>query len=172
MADLWGRLARTLRALEGAAADLTRLEDSADILPALQYELHWTSELLAGVEPPAAGQAAHAELGRALVAARDATGDIAEVLFCRGVDGAAPLLPEWRGALFRVRLARSRLGLPAAPAAAVAEPPAPFPRAAAVATVLIVCGVAAFAAGAVSVLWPVWAGGLLMIALGCVGYRG
>jgi len=169
MADLWGRLTRTLRALEAVAADPARLEDAGDVLPVLQYELHWASELLAGVEPPPAGEAAHAELGSALTAARDMTGDVAEALADGGLEATAPLVHEWRGALFRVRLARSRLGLP--PASALPADVPPFPRSALVSALLVVFGVAAFAGGAVAVLWPMWAAGLLMIAAGCVGYR-
>ena len=59
------------------------------------------------------------------------------------------MLLEWRGALFRVRLARMRLG---AQAGAVREPvPEGFPLLAAIATALTLAGVAAFAVGALMV---------------------
>src|SRR5262245_31178087 len=147
MASLWGRLSLSVRSLETLAQDRDRLEDGAAALPALQYELHWASELLVGVEPPEGGEVAHAELAAALVEARDLTGDVSEALETGGVEAAAMLLHEWRGALFRLRLARSRL--PARPVAEAQSPEA-FPRAAAAATLLIVSGVAAFAAGSVA----------------------
>src|SRR3954470_22036370 len=108
MAGFWSGLSGTLRALEAIAADSRHLDGAESSLRSLQYRLHWSSELLAGVEPPPGARAAHDELGAALAEARDATGQVAEVLG-RG-DGAGDLLFEWRGALFRVRLARLRLG--------------------------------------------------------------
>ena len=80
------------------------------------------------------------------------------------------MLLEWRGALFRVRLARVRLSI-LPPRPAVAEPGTGFPVAAAIATALTVTGVAAFTAGAVLVLWPVWAIGLALVAAGYLAYR-
>ncbi len=53
----------------------------------------------------------------------------------------------------------------------VAEPGTGFPVAAAIATALTVTGVAAFTAGAVLVLWPVWAIGLALVAAGYLAYR-
>ena len=49
-----------------------------------------------------------------LAAARDATAEVAEALTDQGAEAIEPLLPEWRGALFRVRLARLRLATPVA----------------------------------------------------------
>jgi hypothetical protein len=170
MAGFWSGLARTLRGLESLAADPHRLDvDMVGALRSLQYRLHWSSELLAGVEPPAGVRNAHAELADALVDARDATGEFADALEC-GDGAVSALLLEWRGALFRVRLARVQLSIrPQRPAAA--EPGIGFPLAAAIATALTVTGVVAFTAGAVLVLWPVWAIGLALVAAGYLAYR-
>ena len=133
MAGFWSGLASTLHGLEALAADSRRLdEETVDALRLLQYRLHWSSEALAGVEPPAGAREGHEELADALAEARDATGDIAEAIDLRGREGADELLLEWRGALFRVRLARMRLTT-RAPAA---SPPAEFSGAAAAATAL------------------------------------
>jgi hypothetical protein len=169
MAGFWSGLSGTLRALEAIAADSRRLdEDGVGPLRALQYRLHWSSELLAGVEPPAGAREAHVELADALLDARDATGDFADALEAESSTAGAILL-EWRGALFRVRLARMRLVPRPAPRR---EPPAEgFPFLAAAATMLTIAGVAAFTLGAVLVLWPVWAIGLALVAGGYLTYR-
>jgi hypothetical protein len=169
MAGFWSGLSRTLRELEAIAADSRRLEASGlDALRALQYRLHWSSELLAGVEPPAGARAGHEELTAALVDARDATGEIADALETDGGAAASELLFEWRGALFRVRLARTRL---TEPPTALAEPTPQPARSAALATALTILGAAAFAAGAVLVYWPIWAAGLALVAGGLVVNR-
>lgn len=161
MAGFWSGLSGTLRALDAIAADSKRLDDDA-VLPlrALQYRLHWHSELLAGVEPPPGSRDAHIELGDALVDARDATAEMAEALEAIGQDAVQELLFEWRGALFRVRLARFRLG--AAPEPAPSDAPDP-PRHAA-GGLLALLGAVAFTAGAALVLWPLWAAGLALVA--------
>jgi hypothetical protein len=168
MAGFWSRLSCTLRGLEALAADAGRLD--ADVLDALrghQYRLHWSSELLAGVEPPPGNRAGHVELADALVDARDLTGEVAAAIDGGGTAGPGLLL-EWRGALFRVRLARMRLGTRGiAPLA----PPPEDARAAGAATGLTFLGVTAFAAGAVFLLWPVWAVGLALVAAGLLVYR-
>jgi hypothetical protein len=170
MAGLWSGLSRTLHGLESLAADPHRLDgDAVRALRSLQYRLHWSSELLAGVEPPAGARHAHTELADALVDARDATGEFADAIEA-GDSAASMLLLEWRGALFRVRLARVQLSS-RPPNAAVAAPEPGFPYAAAIATALTVAGVAAFTAGAVLVLWPVWALGLALVAAGYLAYR-
>jgi hypothetical protein len=167
MAGVWSGLSRTLRGLESLAADSRHLDrEIVTELRSFQYRLHWSSELLAGVEPPPGARDAHLELADALVDARDATGEFADAL--ETGDGAGALLLEWRGALFRVRLARMRLS--AQPPRAPAPAPA-FPYAAAAATALTVAGVTAFTAGAVLVLWPVWALGLVLVAAGYLSYR-
>jgi hypothetical protein len=168
MAGFWTGLSATLRGLETLAADPHRLDDAAvDQLRVLQYRLHWSSELLAGVDPPPGARDAHDELAQALVDARDATADIADALEA-GCDPGAPLL-EWRGALFRVRLARMRLS--PRPAAHRQAPAERFPLLAAAATALTLAGVGAFALGAILVLWPLWAAGLALVAGGCLVYR-
>jgi hypothetical protein len=169
MAGFWSGLSGTLRALESLASDSRRLDDDAvEQLRSLQYRLHWSSELLAGVEPPAGARDAHVELADALVDARDATGEIADALDV-GSSAAGAILLEWRGALFRVRLARMRL----VPRPTLRrEPPRDgFPVLAAAATALTIAGVAAFTLGAVLVLWPVWAVGLALVAGGYLIYR-
>ena len=168
MAGFWSGLASTLHGLEALAADSHRLdEETVDALRLLQYRLHWSSEALAGVEPPAGVREGHEELADALAEARDATGDIAEAIDLRGREGADALLLEWRGSLFRVRLARMRL----TSRPANASEPAVFPAAAAAATALTFLGVAAFVAGAVLILWPLWAVGLGLVAGGYLAYR-
>jgi hypothetical protein len=168
MAGFWSGLSSTLHGLEALAADSRRLgEETVDALRLLQYRLHWSGEALAGVEPPPGAREGHDELAGALAEARDATGDIAEAIDLRGRDGADELLFEWRGALFRVRLARMRLTSDASDA----TPPAEFPAAAAAATALTFLGVAAFVAGAVLILWPLWAVGLGLVAGGYLAYR-
>jgi hypothetical protein len=170
MAGFWSRLSGTLRGLESLAADARRLDAEAlDALRTLQYQLHWSSELLAGVEPPPGVRVGHEELSDALVEARDATGEIAEAMETGGRDAAADLLYEWRGALFRVRLARMRLATSPLPPAEPAEPIRS--RSAATATVLTLLGATAFAAGAVLLFWPIWAAGLALVAGGLLAYR-
>src|SRR5581483_6646310 len=112
MAGFWSGLSATLRGLETLAGDAPRLDESAaEQLRGLQYRLHWSSELLAGVEPPPGARGAHDELADALLDARDATGEIADALET-GDRAASAAVLEWRGALFRVRLARMRLTPP------------------------------------------------------------
>ena len=168
MAGFWSGLSGTLRALDAIADDLHRLEGAEGVLRALQYRLHWSSELLAGVSPPDEARAAHAELAEALVDARDATGEVAGALELAGVNAAADLLFEWRGALFRVRLARLRLG-----ARRESAPPAQkeAPYAAGAASLLALLGAVAFVTGAALVLWPMWAAGIALVAGGLLILR-
>jgi hypothetical protein len=168
MAGLWSGLASTLHGLEALAADSRRLDrDTVDVLRLLQYRLHWSSEALAGVEPPAGARERHEELADALAEARDATGDIAEAIDLRGREGVCEQLHEWRGSLFRVRLARMRLTTPSPAGPA----PALVPRGAAAAAALTFLGVGAFVTGAVLIFWPLWAVGLALVAAGCLAYR-
>src|SRR5437763_5653210 len=110
MAGLWSGLARTLTRLEAVAADPEeRLDEALETLPPLQYALHRTGELVVGIDPPPGAEVAHAELAVALADARDATADVLDALESGGPELAAVLVHEWRGALFRVRLARHRL---------------------------------------------------------------
>jgi hypothetical protein len=95
------------------------------------------------------------------------------------VELVEPLLPEWRGVLFRVRLARLRaIERTAAPIGSDgdAEPKRPRLRelpsvSALVATGLVIAGAFLFTAGAVLAAWPVWAAGLALLAGGFVLYR-
>ena len=174
LTDLWKRLSWALTELESIAGDPAELfdEDSVlDRLPALQYALHAASELALGLRPPAGAEIAHAELAAALAGARDATAEIAEVLEHGGGIAAEPLLPEWRGALFRVRLARLRVATPKPLPAELETEPEPTPRGDALAaTILVLSGATVFATGATLQLWPVWALGLALFASGVLVY--
>ncbi len=169
MAGFWSGLSGTLRALDAIAADSQRLdEDAIGPLRTLQYRLHRSSELLEGVHPPAGARGAHDELREALVDARDATADMVEAIDVGGPDLARELLFEWRGALFRVQLARMRLGVKPEPAPV--QPPQAYSAAAA--SGLAVLGAVAFVAGAALILWPLWAAGLALVAGGLLVQRG
>ena len=164
LAQLWPDLARTLTRLDAVAARPD--EDGLSSLPALQYRLHLAGEVLAGTRPPAGAEAAHEELLEALEDARDLTGDIAE----RGA--RAGLVPQWRVALFRVRLARSHVLTPPAPnaheAAIDADDPelgrpavlGPF-----LALTSVVLGAVALVVGGLLGPWPLWAAGLALVAV-------
>ena len=174
LTDLWKRLTWALTELESIAADPTELFDEDGVLqrlPSLQYALHAASELALGLRPPAGAEVAHAELAAALAGARDATAEIAEVLEHGGGIAAEALLPEWRGSLFRVRLARLRVASPKPlPAEDAGEPEPPARGDALAATLLALSGAALFAAGATLELWPVWALGLALFAGGVLVY--
>jgi hypothetical protein len=172
LAGVWSDLSRTLSRLEAIAARPEELGDDAlDALPALQYSLHRSSELTAGIEPPLGEEGWHTELAAALADARDATGEVADALDTGGPEAAAPLVLEWRGALFRVRLARHRLqGRPVLPALDP-EPAPPRPWPALAAGFLILVGAAAFTTGATLTMWPLWALGLTFVAAGFLVYR-
>ena len=174
LTGLWKRLAWALTELESIAADPSELYDEEGVLerlPPLQYALHAASELALGLRPPAGAEAAHAELADALAGARDATAEVAEVLELGGAGVAETLLPEWRGALFRVRLARLRVATPKPlPVEPALEPESPGHGDALAATVLAVSGAGVFAAGATLGLWPVWALGLALFASGMLVY--
>lgn len=152
-----------------------------DELPGLQYTLHAGAELAVGIDPPTGAETIHAELVAALSEARDATSEIARALELGESDLVEPLLPEWRGSLFRVRLARLR-AVERSESAEAATPRASAPaqtreRGSAsaltpiIATLLVLGGALLFTAGAVLVAWPVWAAGLALFAGGFVLYR-
>jgi hypothetical protein len=172
---LWSGLARTLSELERYAGEpFERLSDdgSGEALAALQYRLHLAGELAAGIVPPPGAAAAHEELASALGDARDATADVVEAVDAGGAEEAAALVPEWRGALFRVRLARMRL----VPKRVETPPAEPEERhavrrdALGAATTSIVAA-ALVAAGASIGLWPLWAAGFVLFAASFFLYR-
>jgi hypothetical protein len=179
--DLW----------EGVSAALVRLERIAETqpgalgdelveeLPGLQYSLHAGAELAVGIDPPLDGEALHQELVAALAEARDATSEVALAVESGDDDLVSHLLPEWRGSLFRVRLARLRAleRFPRSPARAVIEQAARRAKrerpkrpslTSIVAAALVLGGALLFTAGAVLVAWPVWAAGLALLAGGFV----
>jgi hypothetical protein len=174
LSGLWQRVAVAVSELEAIAADPEfRLDDAIHALPELQYALHAGAELALGIEPPAGAEAAHAELAASLAGARDATAEVAEAAEDGGFYAAEPLIPEWRGALFRVRLARLRLAVPPPMPRelAWAAEAAPSTRGAFPATVFVIAGAAAFAGGATMDLWPLWALGLALVAGALLVYR-
>jgi hypothetical protein len=167
LAGLWQSLSTTLARLDAVAADMRSLDGALEKLPVLQNRLHWAGELIAGIEPPAGSERAHAELAVALRHARDSTGEMREALEIEGIAGAWRRVHEWRGSLFNVRLARRRLEA----GSAVPEPRSEgisrisrFDWRPAVAVLLVLGGTVAFTAGAVATLWPVWAVGLALVA--------
>ena len=187
VADLWEQLARALARLERIAeSPLDRMTDEvAEELPHLQYSLHAGAELALGIEPPVGAEEIHEDLVAALAQARDATAEVAQALDEGEDDLAERLLPEWRGALFRVRLARLR-ALERFPLRASEDgvaPPEPEPRrrrrdragesslATAAATSLVLGGALLFTAGAVLAAWPLWSAGLALFAGGFVLFR-
>jgi hypothetical protein len=182
VADLWQRLGTALARLERVAeAPAERIAlDAADELPSLQYSLHAGAELALGIRPPAGAETVHAELVAALTHARDATAQVAGAIEDGDDDGVERLLPEWRGALFRVRLARLRalerypLELPDTDRTSAPQPGRREPRtslSAVSATALVLAGAVLFTAGAVLAAWPLWAAGLALFAGGFVLFR-
>ncbi|HYY75719.1 MAG TPA: hypothetical protein VE644_05300 [Gaiellaceae bacterium] len=175
--DLWERVGSALVRLERIAQappDLVA-EDFVDELPSLQYSLHAGAELAVGIEAPRGAELLHEELVASLAEARDATAEVALALEAADAELIEPLLPEWRGILFRVRLARLRaLERTALPRDEASSADRQRPRAkrerTAVATVLaaalVVSGAFLFTAGAVLAAWPVWAAGLGLFAGG------
>ncbi|HEU0303305.1 MAG TPA: hypothetical protein VFR32_01865 [Gaiellaceae bacterium] len=168
---LWSDLTGALTRLERIAAEPEELDDDAlDVLPVLQYSLHRAGEAIHGLAPLPASADAHHELAAALEDARDVTGDVACLLEAGEDDAALDLVHEWRGALFRVRLARRRLTrMPQAPPVEADEPRSTLAAAAALG--LLATGTAAFLAGAVLVTWPLWAAGLGLVAISLLVFR-
>ena len=182
VAHLWERLGAALVRLERVAEAPGGwiAPEARDELPSLQYSLHAAAELALGIWPPAGARAAHGELVSALTFARDATSEVVGALEDDDDELVERLLPEWRGALFRVRLARLRalerspLRLPDAepePPARAAPADAHLIRAALAATALVVAGALLFTAGAVLAAWPLWAAGLALFAGGFLLFR-
>jgi hypothetical protein len=184
VADLWEGLGTALTRLERIAeAPPERvLGDAWDELPTLQYHLHTGAELALGFQPPPGARAVHEELVAALAQARDATAQVLLAAEAYDEELVEQSLPEWRGALFRVRLARlralERLSVPlrveGAPPDRAAERKAGTmgsPVVAIAATCLAIAGAMLFTAGAVLAAWPVWAAGLALFAGGFVLFR-
>lgn len=171
--ELWSGLARTLSRLETLASDPDLLTDSDALeeLRRLQYRLHSASEDAAGFSPPASAKSAHSELATALADARDQTGELAEALAADGAAGVTTYLYEWRGALFRVRLARHRLGEPESSETTPGEPSSPSLVPPVTALALTVGGAAAFLIGATFGPWPLWAFGAVAICSSLLVYR-
>jgi len=169
---LWCSLARTLAELDQVAADPVRIDpDDADTIRRLQYRLHCASEDAFALAPPAGVERVHTELASALEAARDATADVLEALEEDGPEAVLPCVYEWRGALFRVRLARLRLAPPRAREPEHAPLRTRDLRRPLAAAVLVVAGAAAFTTGAVAASWPLWVAGLLAICVSFFAYR-
>jgi hypothetical protein len=175
MTELWSGLGRSLSMLDRLAADPDSLlaDEALARLQRLQYSLHTASEHVYGLSPPEEAKSAHVELAWALAGARDATAEIAEALDEQGPDGIAPLLHEWRGALFRVRLARLRLATPAPVAneTKLDEPHASELARPLAAVMLALAGALAFVVGAVLALWPLWAAGIVVAGASVLAYR-
>jgi hypothetical protein len=180
--DLWERVGTALTRLERIAESPPEdlVDAHVDELPGLQYSLHAGAELALGIDAPPTAASLHSELVAALGEARDATAEVAYAIDNGDPETVEALLPEWRGTLFRVRLARLRVlersrAAGREQAAAREERqgsrPARTGVSAAVATVLILGGAFLFTAGAVLVAWPVWAAGLALFAGGFVLYR-
>ncbi len=160
---LWSGLSPTLTGLDELPADVRALRR-------LQYALHVASESAYGIEPPAGAASAHAELADALVCAREATSEVADACELWGADGAQPYLYEWRGALFRVRLARMRLATPAPPRREEPVHEEGIGRPV-LAVLLALAGALAFAGGATLGLWPLWAAGIVAVCISVLAYR-
>jgi len=173
MGELWTGLTRALGRLDRLAAEPEQLETYGALasLRRLQYRLHLASEHAFGVEPPPGAATAHAELGDSLACARDATAEVAEAFDAEGAVGVEPLLPEWRGALFRVRLARLRLASPPSRRGPVELPDTEGIARPLTAFALALFGALAFVAGATLGLWPLWAGGLVAVGGSVLVYR-
>jgi len=176
MGELWAGLTRTLSRLDALALEPDVLDDEQAVasLRRLQYRLHLASEHAYGLRPPHGAAEAHADLAASLALARDATAEVVEAATDGGLVAVEPLLYEWRGVLFSVRLARLRLaGAPrSAGPASPPESPAPGSVLRPLAAVLLVAaGAATVVVGARLGLWPVWAAGLVATALSPLVHR-
>jgi hypothetical protein len=153
MGGLWIDLELTLCRLDSLAADPEHLVDERETLPALQYDLHCAAELVSSLRPPQDALVVHEELAEALAEARELTAEIAEGLAHGGLDAAGPLIWEWRGVLFRVRLARVRLERPRAAAAELVPSSPASPRAPVLAAGAVTIGSALVLVAALLGLW-------------------
>ena len=171
IAGVWTDLRTTLHRLEVLAADPEETfarHDAGERLGGLQYSLHRSAELVTGLEPPLEAETAHEELTSALADARDATAEIAYVLEVDDAEGAGPYVYEWRGALFRVRLAQLRLSSPVEQPAVASAPRGTSARRVLLAWALVAAGALVLAAGAIAGIWLLAAVGLTAFALGAV----
>jgi len=172
--ELWSGLTRTLSRLEALAERPARLHEGelAERLRRLQYELHLAAEQAYGLAPPEGSESAHAELADALAGARDATGQVVAGVEEYGVEAAERLVHQWRGALFRVRLARMEVVTTPPPLPDPPEPDAGGSLTAALASVALALGGAgAFVTGAALELWPVWVAGMVAFAASFLVFR-
>jgi hypothetical protein len=166
LADVARDLGAALARLDALAAEPRALlldPERAAQLASLQYKLHAASEAILALAPPVEAIDLHEDLERALVVAREATGAIAAAL--EHGEPLGSLIYEWRGALFRVRVARAELAQ---------EPPGPTwrDRVAALpwtkiqALILLVVALVAVGAGAHASIWPLVAAGVAAVGLG------
>ena len=164
--DVWAGVLPAVAELERVAAEPAERLDDAD-LAGLQYSLHRAGELVHGLAPPPAGRGTHDELADALEHARDATAVVADALDGGGTEAAEPLVWEWRGALFRLRLARRRLAHGDHPASVriVAREPEGVARPLA-ATLAVIGGAVLVLVGALAELWPLWSAGVVFVLAG------
>ena len=170
--ELWSGLTQTLARLEAIALTPEGLdnEETVESLRLLQYRLHIAGESALGLSPPAAAEPAHSELAAALSAARDATGEVVEAVDAHGSRGVDALLYEWRGVLFRIRLARLRLtGGETQKQPVVEEIPRLYAPVAA--SLLTLAGTGAFFYGALVGPWPVWVAGIVAVCASLLVYR-
>ena len=166
IAVLRSDLTRTLARLEAIASDPdAELSESGSLeeLPSLQYALHAAGESVAGLRPPAGAESSHAELAAALADARDHTAEVADAAISGGAETAWPLVWEWRGALFRVRVAQSRLA-PRPPADRMPDAANAASRSAIAVTVLVLVAATTVSIAAILGSWPLAAAGLALAA--------
>ncbi len=167
---MWGDLRRSLARLEqlAGAPEGLAAAGAADELSRLRYGLHVAAKRVEGLRERS-GDAGLRELADALEDARDVTAELAEALE-EGLDEALQLVPEWRVALFRVRLARLGLGDVQPPARHEPEPE-PGILAPLTALLLTVTGASALVLGATVAAWPIWLAGVLAVAGGLLVRR-
>ena len=162
--EFWARLAPTLAELDRIAGEPeARLAEpgAGAELAALQYGLHAATEHALDIDD---------ELEQALAEAREATAEVAELLAYGGVEAAAPLVWEWRFALFAVRNAWRRIAERVEPA--TSEPVAARRNAPALlASGLLALGLLLVVGGALTAEWPLWAAGVLVVASGALSAR-
>jgi hypothetical protein len=163
--DVWTGVAPAVAELERVAAEPARLE-TAD-LDGLRYALHRAAELAGGLRPPSGSPGVHDELAESLEGAREATAAVAAACEEGGIWAAEPLVWEWRGAIFGVRLARRRMTeqdpellLPLG-----AEETAPGILRPLAATAAVILGALAVLVGALADQWPLWSAGIALVVV-------